>query len=63
MTIFGRFVFGTLGNWFGSLHYRYEIRPYAEARGHTREQVLQASLRAHKRAFDEAWPDAPEVTQ
>ena len=59
MDIFGRLVFGSLGNWFGKLHYRFEIMPHAKEMGYTREQVYRASLSAHKRAFDEAWPSAP----
>ena len=60
MRVRGRFIFGTLGKWFGRLHYRYEVKPYAEARGHTREKVLTASLQAHERLFCDAWPAPPQ---
>ena len=60
MIIFGRFVFGSICIWFGKLHYRHEIRPYAAKNGYTRAQCYKASLRAHKQGFDEAWPQEGE---
>lgn len=57
MSMFGRFVFGMLCNFFGRLHYKHEVLPYAARRGYTRTQVYEASLKAHKRMFDRAWPE------
>ena len=53
----GYFVFGKLAIFFTKLHYAREVRPYAGQRGHSREQILEAARQAHKRLFDEAWPE------
>jgi hypothetical protein len=57
MTIFGRFVFGTLAVFFADLHYRHEIIPLARKKGWTRAQVLEAEIASAKRHFDTVWPE------
>lgn len=55
-----RFIFGTIAIFFARLHYRYEVRPYAERHGHPRSLVRGASIGAHGRLFDGAWPEDTE---
>lgn len=52
-----RFIFGTIAIFFAKLHYRYEVQPFADRRRFDREVIRAASLKAHERLFDEAWPN------
>jgi hypothetical protein len=49
------FPFGAAAKFFLRLHYRYEIQPYAAARGHELDDVRGAAHIALDRLLDEAW--------
>jgi hypothetical protein len=61
MSIFGRFVFGSLASFFASCHYRFEIKPYARKRGLSADHVVRAGCLATERCIRAAFADdAPE---
>jgi hypothetical protein len=52
-----QFILGGIAIWFAKLHYRYEVRPYAEKNGIERSQIRAALEPAILRTFDQAWPE------
>ena len=57
MSIFGRFLFGSLAVFFARLHYRLEIRPYARKRGLSTDDVVRAGCLATERCIRAAFSD------
>lgn len=55
-----RWILGAIAKIVTRLHYRYEVKPYAEKMGHSRGAVRAASAIAVARVFDEAWPAADQ---
>lgn len=53
--LFGRFLFGTLAVFFAGLHYRYEVKPYAQKRGLSVDHVVRAGCRATERSIRAAF--------
>ena len=55
-----RWILGAIAKTVTRLHYRYEVKPYAEKKGHDRGDVRAAAAIAVARVFDEAWPAADQ---
>lgn len=49
--------YGQVAIWFLRRHYSREVRPWADARGVPRSEILAAAHRALDREFAKAWPD------
>lgn len=57
VTIFGRFIFGSLAVFFAGLHYQLEIKPYARKRGLSTDDVVRAGCLATDRCIRKAFAD------